>query len=248
MAPPSVRFSVLKVRSDGAFRVLRQPPRSVPRHDVAREGAVPHMTSFADLGVSETCVRALTEAGITAPFEPVTGSFSVATNLSPTRLLVHTREPTDSVIAVDNSRFIYGTAGTAPTWLAVLGKGAGEAGGVVRLASAKLSAKKFLPLRGIPAGAGEFVGAGFGVEAEEKARVGRCDRAQGKGRGIFGERLHGSADGGGTGSGSFSFGSVPTGTLTVRLGTAAAIEELVDMEDAHVPIVVAGPEALLKRS
>lgn len=68
--------------------------------------------------------------------------------------------------------------------------GAGEAGGVVRFASVKLSAKKLLTLRGSPAGAGEFVGPGFGVKSQQKAQVGRRDRTQGEGRGIFGGRFH----------------------------------------------------------
>jgi len=41
MTPSSVRFSVLKVRSDGAFRVLRQPPRNARDTDVAEKEQYP---------------------------------------------------------------------------------------------------------------------------------------------------------------------------------------------------------------
>src|SRR5687767_1529894 len=47
-----------------------------------------------------TSITARVPAGIDAPFEPTTGSLSVATNLSPTRLLVQTRDPIERDIAV----------------------------------------------------------------------------------------------------------------------------------------------------
>src|SRR5688572_19044408 len=59
-------------------------------------GSLPSVAGVTDA----TSMTARVPAGIVAPFDPITGSVSVATNLSPARLLVHTREPTVNDIAV----------------------------------------------------------------------------------------------------------------------------------------------------
>src|SRR5688500_5212882 len=83
-------------------------------------------------GVTDaTSTTARVPAGIVAPLVPVTDSVSVATNLSPTRLLVQTRDPTDSDIAVPAAIMLRGAGAGAG-----VGSGAGTDGSGARTTGA----------------------------------------------------------------------------------------------------------------